>query len=78
MIRDVTIKDYKIEVFNDRNDRVVEVMARATHLLVARAAWRVAAEQRPRQRVVLSHGARVIEDTDRAPEPEPRPVSPVR
>lgn len=52
--------DLKIEVWE--GDRVVEVMATASHIYVARAAFEVAKEVRPRSTIRLRKGILVLRE----------------
>jgi hypothetical protein len=57
--------DFTIEQWSANGSRVDEILARASHVLVARIAFYEAARQRPGRRVVLRQASRLICDSTR-------------
>jgi hypothetical protein len=52
--------EFRVEVWDDYDDLVVELVALANNVLVARAAYDAAVKMRPSANLVLRQGARVI------------------
>jgi hypothetical protein len=55
--------EFRVEVWDDYDDLVLELVAVANHVLVARAAYDAAAKMRPDANLVLRQGTRVITRT---------------
>lgn len=56
---------------DDAESAVIEVMARCTNVPVGRGAFEAAVKLRPRSRILLKDGARVIERYDGKGPPRP-------
>lgn len=53
---------YAVELWDENRRAVEKILARAFKLSLARAIFRAALEENPNRRVVLRHGARILED----------------
>lgn len=60
-----------IEEWDDAESGIIEVMARCCNLPVGRGAFDAAVKLRPRSRILLRDGARVIQRHDGRPSPPP-------
>lgn len=53
---------YAVELWDGNRQGVEKILARAFTITLARAIFRAALEENPGRRIVLRHGARVVED----------------
>jgi hypothetical protein len=56
---------YRIDIWTDDGQYILEHLAGVENLIVARAAYRAACERWPKARITLRQGARVVEDSRR-------------
>jgi hypothetical protein len=60
-----------VEEWDEAESGIIETLARCSNILVARGAFDAAVKLRPRSRILLRDGARVIERHDGRPSPPP-------
>jgi hypothetical protein len=60
-----------VEEWDEAESGVTEVMARCANVPIGRGAFEAAIKLRPRSRILLRDGARVIERHDGRPSPPP-------
>jgi hypothetical protein len=56
---------YRIDIWTDDGEDIVEYLAGLENLIIARVAYRAACERWPKARITLRQGARVVEDSRR-------------
>ena len=60
---DTTEQPFKVEAWSKKGQNIDRLIATATNLLVARAAYEAAVQLYPGQNITLRQGARVIAET---------------
>jgi len=60
---DTTGQPFKVEAWSKKGQNIDRLIATATNLLVARAAYEAAVQLYPGQNITLRQGARVIAET---------------
>lgn len=53
---------YAVELWAEDRRSVEKILARASKVSLARAIFRAALDENPGRRIVLRHGARIVED----------------